>query len=498
MSELRGLSLPASEPDLELLENIRRGMPLAADLSRSDLLLVYPRNPEQVVVVAQAQPRSIHSLYDADMIGKTLTRSDSPIILESWRRSWPMRAQRELMSTGAPIVQHVHPIRGRDGSLLAFLSAETSLIQVERHRGRHIAFRRAIEWVTAMCIRGELASAEGLSAFTEWDGVLYADAQRRIRYMSGIANNLYRRLGYMDDLRGWRLNQLNTHDDEMAVEAMIKHLPIERETLERSQIWVRKVLPVWPPPTLRGMAQRGITLRAGASDVGGTLIMIHDATDERRNEQELNVKNTMIQEVHHRVKNNLQTIAATLRMQARRTREPEALQAINEAITRILSVAVIHEFLSKDESQTINIRDLCQRILGQSRQVSTLPGQQITFSVEGPAIYLPSQQATTCALVINELIQNAVEHGFVTIRQGRVHIKLEDGGDFVRLEVRDDGDPLPADFELAQPSSLGLQIVRTLVQADLHGQLTLQNLDDEVVATVLFPKPTHASGTVLV
>ena len=119
----------------------------------------------------------------------------------------------------------------------------------------------------------------------------------------------------------------------------------------------------------------------------------------------------MIQEVHHRVKNNLQTIAAVLRMQARRAEEGSTQQALKEAITRILSVAVIHEFLSLDESQSINVRDVCQRIVAQTRQV-LVPGQMIDFSVEGPAIYLPSQQATACALVINELIQNALEHGF--------------------------------------------------------------------------------------
>jgi len=492
MSEIRGLSLPASEPDLDLLENIQRGMAITADLTRSDLLLVYPRNPEQVVVVAQARPHSIHSLYDADMVGKTLTRSDSPIILEAWRRSWPMRAQRDLLPTGAPIVQQVRPIRDREGSLLAFLSAETSMIQVERHRGRHSSFRRAINWVTQMCIAGELADAADLSPFTEWDGVLYVDSQRRITYTSGIANNLYRRLGYMDDLRGMRLNQLNTDDEEMAAEAMFKRLPLERESVEQSLIWVRKVLPVWPQNPLSTRLNRALRGRSGPLEAVGVLIMIHDATEERRTAQELNVKTTMIQEVHHRVKNNLQTIAATLRLQARRTSQPETLQAINEAVTRILSVAVIHEFLSKDERQTINIRELCQRIVSQSGQVTAMPGQQITFSVDGPSIYLPSQQATTCALVVNELIQNAVEHGFEKRHQGHIGIILEDGGHFVRLEVRDDGDPLPATFDIAEASNLGLQIVRTLVQADLHGQLKIENADGEVSASVIFPKPAGA------
>jgi two-component sensor histidine kinase len=196
----------------------------------------------------------------------------------------------------------------------------------------------------------------------------------------------------------------------------------------------------------------------------------------------------MIQEVHHRVKNNLQGIAAMLRMEARRTKHKEALQAINEAISRILSVAVIHEFLSRDVTQTINIRDVCQRILTQSQQVAVAPGRQISLSVEGPNIYLPSQQATACALVVNELIQNALVHGFEIKKHGQVQILLADGGDQVCLEIRDDGDPLPADFRLETAKSLGLQIVRTLVQDDLHGTLAIANLENGVMATVQFPK----------
>ena len=120
--------------------------------------------------------------------------------------------------------------------------------------------------------------------------------------------------------------------------------------------------------------------------------MVHDATEERRKKQELKVKTTMIQEVHHRVKNNLQTIAAMLRMQARRTQDEDALQAINEAITRILSVAVIHEFLSRHETQAINIRDVCQRIITQSRQVAVAPGHADQLLAGRPE-HLPAQPA---------------------------------------------------------------------------------------------------------
>jgi len=465
-------------------------MPITADLSRSDLLLVRPMNAEQVVVIAQAQPHSISPLYTESLVNRILTARDAPVILDAWRRRRRLRVHREFPGA-APVMQDVRPIRDKTGEVICLLSIETSLIQLERHRQRHRSFRRAIEWLKAMCARGELAASAELTPFGEADGVLLVDFQRRITYVSGIANNLYRRLGYMEDLRGRRLSYLGTCDREMALAAIEKRAPLEQVSDQGSQLYVRKVLPVWPPSTLQSRLGGWLFRRPRPGVVGGVLIMVHDATEERRKREELQVKTTMIQEVHHRVKNNLQTIAAVLRMQTRRAKDPGTQQALKEAINRILSVAVIHEFLSLDENQSINVRDVCQRIVGQTREV-LVPGQQISFSVDGPAIYLPSQQATACALIINELMQNALEHGFENKKRGEVRLTLTDNGDEVGIEIWDDGNPLPGDFSLDIPSSLGLQIVRSLVQSDLHGQVTLENREQGVTAVVTFPKAVIA------
>ena len=469
------------------LRDIALGMAITADLSRSDLLLLRPFPVGQVLVVAQAQPHSISPLHTEDLVNRTRINRDAPVILDALEKRRRVRSHRDLPG-GASVMQDVRPVFGRDGRVIGLLSFETSLIQLERHRQRHVSFRRTVEWIKAMCVRGELAGAANLSPFQEMDGVLLVDPQRRITYLSGIANNLFRRLGYMEDLRGRRLSYLGTNDDELAIAAMQSRKPLEHEAQEGAHIWVRKVLPVWAPPTVRGWVDRVVSGQGYRRDLGGALILVHDATEERRKKEELQVKTTMIQEVHHRVKNNLQTIAALLRMQARRAQESGTQQALHEAIARILSVAVIHEFLSLDENQSINIRDVCQRIVGQARQIIA-PGMHVDIVVEGPNIYLPSQQATACALVVNELIQNALEHGYSVGKQGRIQVILTDSGDRVQLEVCDDGTPLPEDFDLGSSPSLGLQIVRSLVQGDLHGEFSLENQDERgVVATVAFPK----------
>jgi two-component sensor histidine kinase len=490
------MSTAADSEPAGRLQDIALGMPIAADLSRSDLLLLRPMNAHQVRVVAQARPRSISPLHTEDLVGHVFTHREAPVVLDALRRRKAVESSTDLQ-TGTPVVQDVRPILDETGKIAGLLSIETSMIQLERHRHRHPSFRRAIEWLKAMCANGELASTAGMSPFQEMDGLLLADSQLRITYLSGIANNLYRRLGYMEDLRGRHLNYLHTGDDVMAITAMQTRQGLEDEKKFGETEWVRKALPLWAPPTLKGQWDR-IRAKHTPGDVGMVLIMVHDATDERRKKAELEVKSTMIQEVHHRVKNNLQNVAAVLRMQQRRAHEAETKQALSEATARILSVAVIHEFLSLDESQSINIRDVCQRIVTQTRQIMA-PGKQIEFGIEGPAIYLPSQQATATALVINELVQNALEHGFENRQQGQIRLVLTDGGDRVKLEVCDDGEPLQDGFELSNTSSLGLQIVRSLVQADLRGEIRLENDQERgVVATVIFPKAVIGAGAAIV
>jgi two-component sensor histidine kinase len=200
----------------------------------------------------------------------------------------------------------------------------------------------------------------------------------------------------------------------------------------------------------------------------------------------------MIQEIHHRVKNNLQTIASLLRLQSRRAESDDVRRALREGINRVLSVAVIHEFLAHQDARVINIRDVSHRIINQIRESVLDRETGIDLDLRGPNIYLPTQPATVCALVVNELLQNALEHGYGRQEGGKVTVNLADDGDQVTISVDDDGGGLPDEFDLAQTSSLGLQIVKTLAEGDLKGSFELHSKDKGVSAIVAFSK--HSQG----
>ncbi len=477
-----------ADDELQLLDRVEKGMALAADVSRADMTLLVQQD-DAALVIAQAPPRSIASLYRSSWVGRLLPLEDHPRLaagLRDGRRVAEFR--RNLLEEGTPIVEQVLPVCAVGRRPVAVLQIETNLIAWERHRRRHPSFRAAVGWLQEMALCGELAHAQSLSPFGEWDGILYVDQELIIRYLSGIANNLYRRLGYLTDLHGEHIGDLNTKDELLVREALQTSHCQEHEVTEGSRYWTRKVVPLWSTERARWPFSRG----GPKISPRGAIIMVHDDTEKREKAIELDVKATMIKEVHHRVKNNLQTVASILRMQSRRADNAEVQLQLNEAVNRVLAVAVIHEFLSRDDDQAINIRDVCQRIVTQTQRAAVTPDKQIALRVQGPVIHLPSQQATACALVTNELLLNCLEHAFTGLDKGNVLLQLTDEGDQVVIEVIDDGVGLAEAAEGELSSSLGLTIVRTLVEGDLKGQFTMARAEPGTRVVIRFPKETRA------
>jgi signal transduction protein with GAF and PtsI domain len=200
------------------------------------------------------------------------------------------------------------------------------------------------------------------------------------------------------------------------------------------------------------------------------------------------VKSAMVREMHHRVKNNLQMIAMLLRLQIRDGREVSGREVLTETINRILSIATVHEILAVEGLRQVAVRAMLERVVQTVIQTMAPPHFALDARIEGDDFSLPSQQATSLALVVNELLQNAMEHAFLGRSAGRVLIALSEGPDAIRVEVRDDGVGLPEGFSPGRSADLGLQIVRTLVQDDLKGLLSLTTAHG-VRAVITMPRP---------
>jgi len=479
--------------DLDLLQHIEQGLPITADISRADILVCTLLTTNRALVISHAMPSSISSLYRDEVSGRTFTREEQPLILRALTSTNGGRWQREVLRNGTPIIQNVYPIfngatqqgQGAEsgaGKVIGAFVVETNMLAYERQRRRNRYFRRAVPGVQEMCLHGEITNAEKLGRFGIYDGIYLVDQERRIRYASGNATNLFRTAGIVRDPHGAHISMLEATDTEV-VEATFQTQECMEERHEASdgRIWIRRTVPLHMPPARwmqlwLGVPWYNLAQRKHA-EIDAVIVMVHNATETVQKQRELNVKAAIIQEVHHRVKNNLQNIAAILRIQARRCESEEAKQHLTDAVNRVLSMSVIHEFLSQDEHRPISLRDICQRIATQVAQVSSNPEQEISIHVSGPNIRLPASQATPAAMVINELLLNAVEHGLRDRHKGHIQIELSDLGDGVELIISDDGNGLPTDFGVKPSGSIGLQIVQTLVTDDLKGEVKIESLD---------------------
>ena len=223
---------------------------------------------------------------------------------------------------------------------------------------------------------------------------------------------------------------------------------------------------------------RSIPLVVGGQRTGA-LVLVRDVTELRRRERELLTKDATIREIHHRVKNNLQTVAALLRMQARRLQAPEARAALEEAVRRVGSIAIVHETLSHAPEEIVDFDDIADRVAMMAGEVSS-PEVRVTPKITGQFGMLPASVATALAMVLTELLQNALQHGFGALGpraagngEGIIEVLAARAPEQLTVTVSDSGAGLPADFDLENTTSLGLQIVKTLVVAELGGRLSI-------------------------
>ena len=213
-------------------------------------------------------------------------------------------------------------------------------------------------------------------------------------------------------------------------------------------------------------------------DAVGAAVLIRDVTEVKRRDRALLSKDATIREIHHRVKNNLQTVAALLRLQARRTNNAEGREALLESVRRVSSIALVHDALSMSVDEEVNLDEVIDRILPIMNDVASIDAP-IKISRVGALGVLDADRATALIMVITELAQNAIEHAFDPVaKQGSVVIRAERSARWLDVVVHDNGRGLPDGFSLEKSDRLGLQIVRTLVSAELDGSMGMHDVED--------------------
>lgn len=458
---------------------------LLSDLSFADLILWVPIRrdikmwPTGHVAIAHIRPTTAATVFINDVIGDEI--------------SWGARSKIDDALSSGEIVQNTISER-IDESLINEeaipVSFEGQTIGViSRHRNAEymrtsgkleINYREIAHHLYQMVAEGNFPYKDAGSLFEPvprvGDGLIRLDVNGVMSYASPNAKSAFSRMGWRGDLEGRNLGE--------AAEQIIGASPNPHEEGVRTRLNGKVLRRV-------EMDNQGATidflilpLIQGVNRIGA-IVLLQNVTELRRRDRELVTKDATIREIHHRVKNNLQTVSALLRLQSRRIEDPAAVAALDEAVRRIASIALVHETLSNSSETTVAFDDVLTSLITHSLELSPRMGQ---LSIEriGQLGSLESRIATPLSLVVTELIHNALEHGLAESGT-HLRIELQRYSNEGLVTISDDGIGLPAGFELLSSANLGLQIVLTLTENELKGELKLESTAQGTQAKLRFP-----------
>ncbi|HWJ08458.1 MAG TPA: histidine kinase N-terminal domain-containing protein [Nocardioides sp.] len=463
--------------DIAWLQLLQADWQVIADLSFADLVLWLPdREGTGFWAGDQMRPTTGPTAYVDDIVGTFLPIGRRSLVDRAYELGRIAREGDPEWRDDVPVRIEAIPVR-HEGRVIAVVSRNTNLLGVRTPSLLEINYLQAASDLAHMISAGLFPSAGQRSDHADsprvGDGFLRVDAEGRVVYASPNGLSVYRKLGLTGDLTGHRLTDLTRElvppkkrPDEETLSAVLGGRA-HRDT---------ELGFAGGPGDGVSVIVRAIPLRPQGEHIGA-MILLRDVSDLRRRDRELVTKDATIREIHHRVKNNLQTVAALLRLQARRIGSEEAVSALEEAVRRVGSIAIVHEILSQAVEETVAFDDIADRLARLVTDVGSTTAQ-VRVLREGSFGVLTSEIATPLAMVVMELMQNAAEHGYDNGASGEIVLRAERHGAVLEVAVEDDGKGLPEGFDLDGATRLGLSIVRTLVESELGGHLTLGRTPD--------------------
>ncbi|SCW36083.1 Two-component sensor histidine kinase, contains HisKA and HATPase domains [Paenibacillus tianmuensis] len=458
-----------SVEEVKVIIDLSQHLQLFADVFQSDVFIDCPLADQgTALVVAEAKPTTAPSLYHSSVVGLHAYAHNEPAVMFCLLSGQPVIGSRGISQEQIAMRQNVVPIRAKTGRVIGVLIMEQDISEIVEQEKNVERLRETTEQLSETLLAVALSESSVQSLMHE--GIVLFDGQAHVTYANPRARKMLQEIGHSGAPEGSSLVELFygrlDHASLLAPAGIVRQeLVIGHVALELKTVSINR-------------QQQGAL----------GLMLIRDISDLKEKEKQLVIKSVVIKEIHHRVKNNLQTVSSLLRLQMRRTKLDEVEKIYRDSINRINSIAVIHEMLAYDGLETIQFNDVLDRIAKNVVSSTAKPDQVIRIAISGDTLTLPSDIATTLALVSNELVQNCVTHAFVDREQGDIRISLYGSGQIVRMEVADNGIGLPAAGDSAdRKGHLGLKITETLVRENLGGLLQMASTGEGTQVTITFP-----------
>ncbi len=446
--------------DTEWLHLLVEDWHLLADLAFSDLVL-WVAHEGGWVAAAHTRPMTGVMVFVEEVVGQPASATFGDLVADAAEAG----QSEHVRTRGQDLIhERARPVR-RAGRTIAILSIHDLLDSGRPHTRLEEQYGAMGDELFAMVAEGRWPTPSSPSGARRGaprvgDGVMRLDRSGIVDYASPNALSALRQLGPQGPIEGESLVQ------------MLTALPGQSGQMDEGLALVAMGRAAWRSDVTVGgvsLALRAVPIMSGRHR-HGAIVLVRDISELRRRGSELMTKDQTIREIHHRVKNNLQTVAALLRMQSRRVDDEAATVALNEAVRRVGVIALIYEALSTGFAETLDFDDVAVRGLRAVVEVARTKGA-IDSSLTGSFGMLRAEDATALGLILSELVQNAVEHGVPD--GGRVHVdaqRVTEGEvDILRVTVVDDGEGLPRGFRPSR-AGLGTRIITSMVQ-DLGGQI---------------------------
>ena len=458
---------------------------LLSDLSFADLILWVPLRkdfkswPTGYVAVAHIRPTTAATLFPHDVIGDEISYGARPHIDQALSGAEIVRDTQPEAMGEFMVKEETIPVMVGD-QVIGVISRHRNSELMRQPSRLELNYREIAHNLYRMIAEGTFPYPDAGSLFDPaprvGDGLIRLDVNGVISYASPNSRSAFSRLGWVSEVEGHVLGDVaqslarvrpDAHEETIA-------LGLTGKALKRVEI-----------ENVGGTIDFTVLPLMRSGDRIGAIVMLNNVTELRRRERELVTKDATIREIHHRVKNNLQTVSALLRLQARRIEDPGASAALNEAVRRIASIALVHETLSNSRDSSVAFDDVLDSLVTHALELSPRMNE-LRIDRTGSFGSLEPRIATPLALVITELIHNALEHGLA--QEGlALGIHVSSVASELSVTISDDGVGFPEGFDIATSPNLGLQIVRTLTENELRGTLSLVTDENETRAVLLFP-----------
>src|SRR6478672_5366493 len=352
MASLAALVRDNTTLDREQVSHLNRLMSewgMLADFCFADLMLYVPTKDERWLIVGQVRPATGQTVYHTDWVGTFANVSERSVLSSSFTSGEITEVDVEVEDLPNSARMLAVPVRC-NGTSIGVLTREwvqrAGRPPGELERTYVTIFDRFAGMIAEGSFPYPARGADSTAAPRVGDGVMSLDAEGRVTYLSPNANSALHRVGIHASAIGMTLAELGFHDD-MVRKAYEQQIPVVEEFEPASDVALLcRCLPI-----------------LATGEVAGGVLLLRDVTDLRRRDRLLISKDATIREIHHRVKNNLQTIAALLRLQGRHLQSPEARAALEESERRIRAIAVVHETLARDPRDVVRFDDIIQPLV---------------------------------------------------------------------------------------------------------------------------------------